>query len=87
MSKLAVIVSAALDAGSTLLLLELRSGALAREEQGGWLWLPRNRRRRLADDGARQDLTRTVFKKSVTLTNDDPSRSTDQKASLTGGEK
>ena len=87
MSKLAVIVSAALDAGSTLLRLELYRGALSCEEQGGWLWPPSNRSRRLAGDGAGQGLTRTVFKKSLTLRNDPLSRSKGQEASLTGREK
>jgi len=87
MSKLAVIVSAALDAGSTLLRLELYRGALSCEEQRGWLWPPSNTRQRIAGDGARQELTRTVFKKSLTLRNDPPSRSKDQEASLIGQEK
>ncbi len=84
MSKRVVIVSVSLDAGVTVLRIEVARGALAHEGQGVFLWPRGNRQRRLAGEA---DLPRTVFKKSLTLTNDDPSRSTDQKASLIGREK
>ncbi len=80
MSKRVVIVSVSLDAGVTVLRIEVTRD----EGQGVFLWPRGNRQRRLAGEA---DLPRTVFKKSLTLTNDDPSRSTDQKASLIGREK